>query len=177
MNESFSGLQEKVKQRIPCLCATCRTLTTPHFFNQKNLRKRVEDRRLNVECPESYEEVRVLALLDGISAEALRTSFQPALNSGATRTIRIFLASSFELRKDRDAFDLKMRQLNDRLGKRGIYLRIVRWEHFLDAMSGSNSRTNTIMRQASARVRHPLLHQNWKIHRGRVHNRPRPLHE
>jgi uncharacterized membrane protein YeaQ/YmgE (transglycosylase-associated protein family) len=53
----------------------------------------------------------------------------------ATRTIRIFLASSSELRKDRDAFDLRMRQLNDRLRNRGIYLKIVRWEHFLDAMS------------------------------------------
>ena len=28
-----------------------------------------------------------------------------------------------------------MRQLNDRLRNRGIYLKILRWEHFLDAMS------------------------------------------
>ena len=135
LNESFPGLREKVDKRIPCICARCRTLTTPHFFNQKNLRKRVEDGRLNIECPESYEEVSVLALLDGVRAEALPTSSRPALNGGATRTIRIFLASSSELREDRDAFDLRMRQLNDRLRNRGIYLKIERWEHFLDAMS------------------------------------------
>jgi internalin A len=95
----------------------------------------VEDRRLNVECPDSYEEVSVLALLDGVPAEALPRSSHPALNGGATRTISMFLASSYELRKDRDAFELRMRQLNDRLHNRGIYLKIVRWEHFLDAMS------------------------------------------
>lgn len=51
------------------------------------------------------------------------------------RTIRIFLASSAELREDRDAFDLYFRQQNDSLRKNGIYLEIVRWEYFLDAMS------------------------------------------
>jgi hypothetical protein len=55
---------------------------------------------------------------------------------GATRTIVIFLASSSELRKDRDAFELRMLRLNSRLPRdRGIYLKIERWEHFLDAMS------------------------------------------
>jgi len=51
------------------------------------------------------------------------------------RTIRIFLASSSELREDRDAFDLYFRSQNDQFIKRAIYLEIVRWEHFLDAVS------------------------------------------
>ena len=50
-------------------------------------------------------------------------------------TIRIFLASSAELEKDRDEFDLYFGQQNDHLKKHGIYLEPVRWEHFLDAMS------------------------------------------
>jgi DNA-binding MarR family transcriptional regulator len=51
------------------------------------------------------------------------------------RKVRIFLASSSELREDRDAFDLYFRQENDSLVKIGVYLAIVRWENFLDAMS------------------------------------------
>jgi hypothetical protein len=51
------------------------------------------------------------------------------------RTIKIFLASSSELKEDRDGFDLHFRQVNDRLLKKGIYLQILRWENFLDAMS------------------------------------------
>ena len=50
-------------------------------------------------------------------------------------TIRIFLASSSELQKDRDDFDLYFRQQNDKLRKRGVYLEIIRWENFLDAMA------------------------------------------
>ena len=35
------------------------------------------------------------------------------------RLVRIFLASSAELREDRDAFDLYFRQQNDQLHKKG----------------------------------------------------------
>ncbi|ACF11461.1 conserved hypothetical protein [Chlorobaculum parvum NCIB 8327] len=41
------------------------------------------------------------------------------------------------MREDRDAFDLYFRQQNDRLRKVGLYLEIVRWENFLDAMSST----------------------------------------
>jgi hypothetical protein len=51
------------------------------------------------------------------------------------RTIKIFLASSEELRKDRDEFDLYVRQQNDSCRKKGISLEIVRWEDFLDTVA------------------------------------------
>jgi hypothetical protein len=50
-------------------------------------------------------------------------------------TLRIFLASSAELRDDRDQLDLYLRQQNDLFRKEGLYLEIVRWENFLDAMT------------------------------------------
>lgn len=52
-----------------------------------------------------------------------------------TVTLKIFLASSAELRADRDEFERYFRRQNDRLRKQGLYLQIVRWENFLDAMS------------------------------------------
>jgi hypothetical protein len=51
------------------------------------------------------------------------------------KEIRIFLASSQELRDERDEFDLYVRQQNDWLIEKGIYLKVTRWENFLDAMS------------------------------------------
>ncbi len=51
------------------------------------------------------------------------------------RIVQIFLASSSELRVDRDAFELYLRRQNDRLRESGLYLEIKRWETFLDAMS------------------------------------------
>jgi anti-anti-sigma regulatory factor len=51
------------------------------------------------------------------------------------RKIHIFLASSEELRRDRDEFEIYFRQLNDELLKQNRYLLIHRWENYLDAMS------------------------------------------
>jgi hypothetical protein len=90
---------------------------------------------LKIECPISYEEVDVLELLDGIRVDRLPDwAKEPRIKEGE-RTIRIFLASSEELKEDRDAFDLYFRQQNDQLRKQRIYLEITRWENFLDAMS------------------------------------------
>ena len=82
-------------------------------------------------------------MLDGIRVDQLpgwakdENTSKPQLQESEdkVRTIKIFLASSSELKEDRDAFDLYFRQQNDRLRKQGIYLEIVRWENFLDAMS------------------------------------------
>lgn len=52
-----------------------------------------------------------------------------------TRTIKIFLASSSELRADRDQFDLYVRQLADDYQEEGITFQVVRWENFTDHMS------------------------------------------
>jgi internalin A len=130
LNDSFPGLREKVHKLAPCICKLCRAATEPHFFDERQMRKRREDNRLSVECPVSYEDVGVLELLD-----AIRIDEPPRWAAKELRTVRIFLASSLELREDRDEFDLHFRQQNDRLRKQGLYLEIVRWEHFLDAMS------------------------------------------
>lgn len=50
-------------------------------------------------------------------------------------TIRIFIASSSELKEDRDQFRMFISQENDRLHAKGTYLELVQWENFLDAIS------------------------------------------
>src|SRR5512134_2826191 len=51
------------------------------------------------------------------------------------RTKKIFLASSEELREDRVAFELMIGQLNQEWVPRDIFLHLVVWENFIDAMS------------------------------------------
>jgi hypothetical protein len=152
LNASFEGLRDKVQKLIPCCCPKCLLSTTPASYEERRLLQRRTDGKATIECPDSYEDVSVLQLLDGLRLDLLpkwatAVEKQPLndqdeppdsdLNSGgpALKTIRIFLASSSELKEDRDAFDLHFRQENDRLLKQGIYLEIVRWENFLDAMS------------------------------------------
>jgi hypothetical protein len=50
-------------------------------------------------------------------------------------TIRIFIASSSELQEDRTEFREFLSIENDRLHKKGIYMELVQWEHFLDSIS------------------------------------------
>lgn len=49
--------------------------------------------------------------------------------------IKIFLASSEELKADRVAFELMLGQLNQDWVQRDIFFRLVVWENFIDAMS------------------------------------------
>lgn len=147
LNAGFPGLDEKLGKWIPCVCSHCGVSASPEMFEQKRLLKRKQDHKLTIECPGSYKEVSVLELLDGLKLEALprwaeKTSDDHAAASDTSsprhdpiKTITIFLASSEELREDRDAFDLYFRQQNDRLCQQGVYWKIVRWENFLDAMS------------------------------------------
>jgi hypothetical protein len=51
------------------------------------------------------------------------------------KTIKIFIASSAELKADREDFRTFISGENDRLSEQGIYLKIVQWENFLDCIS------------------------------------------
>jgi hypothetical protein len=53
------------------------------------------------------------------------------------RTIKLFIASSYELKEDRDHFRMFISQENDRLHTKGLYLEIIQWENFLDSISDS----------------------------------------
>lgn len=74
-------------------------------------------------------------------APALDRNSAPRMSAQAvsapSRKVCIFLASSAELRDDRDKFDLFFRQQNDAYIKRGRYLEIVRWETSTQALSAT----------------------------------------
>ena len=129
LNDSFKGLRDKVDKLVPCHCRICINKPTPGFFLQKDLVRRKEH-GVNAQCGVSYQEFDPAELLDGI-----KIAKQPPWAKEDVRTISIFLASSSELREDRDEFDSYFRRQNDSLIKQGVYLEIVRWEYFLDAMS------------------------------------------
>ena len=153
LNDTFKGLQDKVQKWVPCNCKQCRQSTTPDMYEQAELVRRKQAGKQTIECRRSYANVFVMELLDGLRPEHVPDWATVKPRSGMSqgghydepfgvvsrepreKTIRIFLASSSELKDDRDAFDLYFRQQNDRLRKEGLYVEIVRWENFLDAMS------------------------------------------
>ena len=51
------------------------------------------------------------------------------------KTIRLFLASSSELKDDREQFEIFINRKNKELHSKGIFLELIVWEDFLDALS------------------------------------------
>jgi internalin A len=146
LNGSFKGLQDRVEKRVPCICAICRAAMVPEFFDQKELLRRKEHKKLRVECRRSFEDVDVLELLDGIKMEKLPVWAKEdsgvrskVLAAASPHEIRIFLASSAELRADRDGFELYFLQQNHELLKKGFQLKVERWESFFSGMSKTRS--------------------------------------
>ena len=152
LNASFEGLRDKVRKFVPCICSNCRLSTTPESYEEGKLLKRKHDGKLTIECPESYEDVSVLELLDGLKLDMLPQWDKPAptgppgaddhhsastegSGSPPLRTIKIFLASSSELKEDRDSFELHFLRKNKDYSRQGFKVEVLRWENFLDAMS------------------------------------------
>ncbi len=147
LHDEYRGI--KSDEKVPCPCDGCQLKKNkPHYFDFENLKNRLEKGRRTVECDKSLEEMDLLKLLENLFVFEKMQAGQPLFlkndlgknrkteNQKPTRDLKIFLASSAELREDRDAFELYFRQQNDRLrAEKGIYLKMVRWENFLDAMS------------------------------------------
>ena len=57
------------------------------------------------------------------------------VNVSSIKIIKIFLASSSELEKDRQQFEIFINRKNKSYIRKGLFLELVMWEDFLDAMS------------------------------------------
>jgi small GTP-binding protein len=136
----YKGIQ--VFEFVPCTCEGCISeKNKQHYFDFSYLTRGFEKGHRSVVCGQSWLDVDIMGLLGNL------VYFQDSKRSGRlelisdtpkptkTRDIKIFLASSSELAEDRNEFDRYFRQQNDHLKEKGIYLKIVRWENFLDAMS------------------------------------------
>ncbi|MEM7758149.1 MAG: hypothetical protein AAF298_08500 [Cyanobacteria bacterium P01_A01_bin.40] len=53
------------------------------------------------------------------------------------KIIKIFLASDSELKSDREQFEIFINRKNKEYIKKNIFLELVLWEDFLDAMSST----------------------------------------
>ncbi|MFT5167254.1 MAG: hypothetical protein ACI8P3_002491 [Saprospiraceae bacterium] len=68
------------------------------------------------------------------------------------QTIKIFLASSSELLEDRKSFEIFIGRQNNILIEKGIYLKLIIWENFLDAMSDTR-----LQEEYNNAIFHPVI--------------------
>ncbi|MEL6938273.1 MAG: COR domain-containing protein [Cyanobacteria bacterium J06598_1] len=68
IHESYEQL--KYQELIPCNCNTCKTAANPEFYPHDLLMKYIGDRRYDIECRSSYENVDVRRLMSDITDHA-----------------------------------------------------------------------------------------------------------
>jgi hypothetical protein len=90
INQGFPGLHEKVVKLIPCLCNECKTAMQPFMFEERNLLRRLEKNRFEVECECSLDKVDIRILLDGVATGDPAQQPAWASKAPAPRTVRIF---------------------------------------------------------------------------------------
>nr|MDJ0705416.1 COR domain-containing protein [Leptolyngbyaceae cyanobacterium MO_188.B28] len=163
---------------IPCRCTECKDGNQPHFFNYAVLKRRQESgKKSTIECQRSEEDVSLNLLLEGFEVQTILASLPdkkegeptppslPQTNNPpsskpqpTTQTIKIFLASSSELKADREQFEIFINRKNKETIKTGVFLELVLWEDFLNAMSKTRSQDEYNSAIASCDVFVSLFH-------------------
>ena len=79
-----------------------------------------------------YSEVNISELIDGI----FKKKTEPLLGDSLVNNIvRIFVASSSELKNERQQLEIFVGRENKELHKKGLFLKLEMWEDFLDKVS------------------------------------------
>jgi internalin A len=141
ISQTFHKL--KYEKMIPCNCKYCVDTLDPHFYEYSNLKKRLDDGRNTVECPKKYYNVPISLLLLGLDRPPIQDPpvkpppeilIQQKIDN---KKIKIFLASSSELKEDRREFEIFINRKNKEYHEQGVFLELNLWEDFLDAMSST----------------------------------------
>ena len=138
INESYRR-RLKYQKLIPCNCSDCKNKKEPYFHRFDVLQKAKEKGTLEVQCQQSFQMVDVLRLIDDviIPYEKLENISKPNKTKNSTKTVKIFLASSSELKGDRKDFEIFINRKNKEYIKENLFLELVIWEDFIDAMSAT----------------------------------------
>jgi internalin A len=151
ISKSYHRLQ--YDKMIPCQCSNCKDRNQPHFFKYSRLKERQESgKKPTIECEISEADVSLSLLLEGFEVQKILATLPdtkeaeltpppqlPMDNPSQHKTIKIFLASSSELKDDREQFEIFISRKNKEYIKNGIFLELIIWEDFLNAMSKTRS--------------------------------------
>ena len=134
ISSAYKGVEYDIM--IPCICEECEVedeRIEKHPYN-KLMRLFKERGREKVYCNESGQSVLLEELVFNVGLE-LPTVSKSIKEFRNMKRIKIFLASSKELKVERGAFEVFINRENKRLHEEGIFLHLDMWEDFLDAMS------------------------------------------
>ncbi|MEM9274692.1 MAG: hypothetical protein AAGA80_17280, partial [Cyanobacteria bacterium P01_F01_bin.143] len=111
----------------------------PYFYPFAVLQNAKEQGQREIQCQTSFQMVDVLKLIDDViitdEVVVVGNISEPIKPNNTTKIIKIFLASSSELKEDRKEFEIFINRKNKEYIKQGRFLELILWEDFIDAMS------------------------------------------
>jgi small GTP-binding protein len=126
---------------LPCTCSRCSEHNNPHLFDYSVLKKFKEKKKRFIPCLKSTEDVSIENLLNGIERTlTIREMFEDKMkrvfsddqykskNIENIRIINVFLASSGNLKQERERVELELSRRNSLLISQNIYLDLKIWE-------------------------------------------------
>ncbi|MCH9659743.1 MAG: leucine-rich repeat domain-containing protein, partial [Bacteroidetes bacterium] len=116
----------KLHKPFPQMQIKQEVLYKDHWLDYLQLIK-LEDKNKPWYHVELDEDLPVTDVLNGYST--------PIDREGTQKHIKIFLASSAELKEEREQFEIFIHRENQQLYKKGIFIELELWENFIDAMS------------------------------------------
>jgi Leucine-rich repeat (LRR) protein/GTPase SAR1 family protein len=137
VSNNTNSQKSKWYKMIPCNCVSCKDNIDKHFYDYRELIDRKGFGKTTIECKRRpFVDVNIGELLDGFFIEEKeKSNIKGKAVKNNQQTITIFLASSSELKTEREQFELFLSRENKRLNKKGIFLNLEIWEDFLDHMS------------------------------------------
>lgn len=126
LHRPFSNLN--VSEMVPCLCRDCREDRESYFFPYENLMKARKKGKRDIECQNSFEDVPIDFLLGEIGAKTAPPIKVEDGNGSQLRTVKLFLASSSELKPEREKIERFIAKENRNLIAQSIFIDLVIWE-------------------------------------------------
>ena len=127
----------KYRQLVPCCCSTCEVSDDPNFHEFSELTK-LKRKREDTICNTSGENIEINKLLQVTDyyPERDEKKVKPTrpIDPSTLTTLKLFLASSSELEKDRKEVQIWASQKNLDINPRGYNVQPVLSENFLDTI-------------------------------------------
>lgn len=128
IHSPFSNLE--VKEMIPCICSECLDSEKYHFYSYQDLLKAKSKKRRSLDCLKSFEQISIQKLLGGIENQPLEQ------RGNNIKKIKIFLASSSELSKEREALKHFCYDETKKNIHKNIFFDLVIWEDLKHSFAG-----------------------------------------
>ncbi len=124
ITDSYKDVRPQIY--VPCICDYCTINPNPTKFLYSKLIEKLNNNQETIRCIESDKLVYINELLYNVDMQRFSMQIQ---------TIKLFLASSYELAQDRSEFEKFINRENKYLINRGIFIRLELWEDFIDCIS------------------------------------------